>query len=260
MGRPSVNTKREWVLVAALWAAVTALLEIPTWNAFLLPRGYAEEATVSDDAFRFLVRVAIPVFAAVVSTMVVAVARFRTRGVPTEDGEPIRHGRRVAGVWLGVTSSLAVMLIIHPGLTGLAEIQGEPTADLTVRLEGARWFWTVTYPESNVTSRAELVLPAERRIKFEASSKDVIHSVWIPAFRLKVDAVPGRVTVVRATTTKPGTTDDSDQLRLQCAEMCGLGHATMRLTVRVLPPAEFDRWLDQQRQTAVAPLAVEPPK
>lgn len=258
VGRTQGDTKRDLVLLVVVWVAVTALLEVATWNAFLLPAGYAHEARVSDDAFRFLVRVAIPVFAGVVSTMVVAVARFRVRGVPSEDGEPIGNPRRLTTAWLGVTSGLAVMLIIFPGLTGLAEIQGEPHADLTVRIEGARWFWTVSYPAANVSSNTELVLPAGRRVRFETTAKDVIHSVWIPAFRLKADAVPGRVSVIRATITRPGTSDDDDQLRLQCAELCGLGHATMRLTVRVLEPAAFDAWLVQQRQSAVRPAAAPP--
>jgi cytochrome c oxidase subunit 2 len=242
--------RREWVLVGLVWAGLTALLEFVTWNVTLLPHGYSGEAAVSDEAFRFLLRMGIPVFAAVVAVLDVAVGRFRVRGAPDGDGPPVRSHRRLVFGWLGVTTGLALLLVVYPGLVGLADIRGESRADRVVRVEGARWFWTVTYPDAGVTTTAELVVPVGRRIRFEVTSKDVIHSFWVPAFRLKIDAVPGRTTVVYATAERTGTFQRDPGLRLQCAEMCGLGHATMRIPVRVVSEAEFARWLASQRSAA----------
>lgn len=244
--------RREWVLVGLVWAGLTALLEFVTWNVHLLPAGYNAEAGVSDEAFRFLLRLGIPVFAAVVAVLDVAVGRFRVRGRPDGDGPPIRSHRRLSVVWLAVTAGLALSLVVYPGLVGLAEIRGEARADRVVKVEGARWFWTVTYPDAGVTTTAELVLPVGERIRFEVTSKDVIHSFWVPAFRLKIDAVPGRTTVVYASTERTGTFQRDPSLRLQCAEMCGLGHATMRIPVRVVTAAEFRRWLDAQSRSGSA--------
>lgn len=250
--------KREWVLVGLVWAGLTALLEFVTWNVTLLPRGYTAEAVVSDEAFRFLLRMGIPVFAAVIAVLDVAVGRFRVRGSPEGDGPPVRSNRRVVVTWLGVTSALAMLLVVFPGLVGLADIRGAARADRVVRVEGARWFWTVTYPDAGVTTTSELVVPVGRRIRFEVTSKDVLHSFWVPAFRLKIDAVPGRTTVVYATAERTGTFQGDPGLRLQCAEMCGLGHASMRIPVRVVSDAEFGRWLASQRSAGQAPPAGQP--
>ena len=78
-------------------------------------------------------------------------------------------------------------------------------------------------------------------------SHDVIHSLWIPAFRGKIDAVPGITTKVTATPDLLGTFEKDVNFRLQCAELCGAGHALMSMPVRVVERAEFEDWLSEQR-------------
>ncbi len=251
--------RRERLVVGAVWLVLTGLGEVLVWNAPILPGAYAKEADVSDSAFLLLMRLAVPVFAFVLAMLIVSIARFRTREAPAEDGPPLAGNRVVYAAWLAVTSALAVVLIVNPGLVGLAEIRGEPRADMVVRVEAAQWFWTISYP-SGFSTTDELVLPADERIRFEVTSKDVIHSFWIPAFRVKIDAVPGRTTVVYATPTRTGSFDDDFNLRLQCAELCGIGHALMAIPVRVLDEAGFDTWLQEQAQgsaTECSPAGTE---
>ena len=81
-------------------------------------------------------------------------------------------------------------------------------------------------------------------MKFTVQSKDVIHDFWVPAFREKIDAVPGIDTTYSVETTREG------DYAVVCAELCGLGHSTMRQTAHVLPKAEFDSWLCDQRAKA----------
>lgn len=244
--------KREWFPVGALWLVLTVLGEVLVWNAPIFPGDYAREADVSDSAFRLLMRLAVPVFAFVLAMLVVSVVRFRVRGVPAEDGPPMAGNRAVYVLWLVATSALAVVLIVNPGLVGLAEIRGEPRADMVVRVEGAQWFWTISYPEADVATTEELVVPVGKRIRFEVTSTDVLHSFWIPAFRLKIDAVPGRTTVVYATPDRAGSSEQDFNLRLQCAELCGIGHSTMAIPVRVVGEAEFEAWLRDQAQAGAA--------
>jgi cytochrome c oxidase subunit II len=92
----------------------------------------------------------------------------------------------------------------------------------------------------------ELVLPVNRPIDFRIQTKDVIHSFWVPQFRLKSDAVPGLTTAIRLTPDKVG------RYEVVCAELCGLGHSTMRQFVRVLPAAEFNSWVSERRKAAGA--------
>lgn len=88
------------------------------------------------------------------------------------------------------------------------------------------------------------MVPLGKRVRYDVRSKDVLHSFWVPAFRTKIDAVPGLVTQVRITATETGTMDDDINLRIQCAELCGAGHATMMLPVRVVSDAEWNDYVE----------------
>jgi cytochrome c oxidase subunit 2 len=83
-------------------------------------------------------------------------------------------------------------------------------------------------------------------VKFDVVTRDVIHSFWVPAFRLKTDTVPGLTTNIRVTPNKLGNFD------IVCAELCGLGHSVMRGTTHVVTPQAFDAWLAKQKPGASA--------
>jgi cytochrome c oxidase subunit 2 len=85
-----------------------------------------------------------------------------------------------------------------------------------------------------------------RPVEFKIRSKDVIHSFWVPQFRLKSDAVPGLTTKIRVTPDKAGNYE------VVCAELCGLGHSTMRQFVRVVPADEFQSWVSEEKKAASA--------
>lgn len=78
-------------------------------------------------------------------------------------------------------------------------------------------------------------------------SHDVIRSLWIPAFRVKIDAVPGMTTTVKATPDLLGDFGQDVNFRIQCAEICGVGHSIMQIPVRVVERSEFDEWISEQR-------------
>jgi len=236
--------KRDGLIVAVLWAALTVLGEVLLWNIRMFPPEDAREAGIADDAFRVLLRLSIPVFALVLVMLVYSVLRYRIRGTPREAGAPLWGSRRVYVPWLAVTGALAILLIVNPGLTGLADIRGEQRADLRVQMTASQWSWLVSYPDyGGVSSLDEMVLPVGKRVRFEVTSTDVLHSFWIPAFRIKIDAVPGRTTVVYATTTRTDSYAQDFNLRVQCAELCGLGHASMNLPVRIVGDSEFEQWV-----------------
>lgn len=234
--------RRHLAATAILWAALTAVGFWAAVRADVLPSAAAREAVIIDDAFRLLMLLGVPVFTFVLAVLLYSLARFRVRGEPQQDGPPLFGRGAVPWIWLLVTSALAVYVIFNPGLRGLAELRAHPTADLVVRVEGSRWLWKFSYPQHGVTAR-EVVLPVNRRVRFDVTATDVLHSFWIPAFRVKIDAVPGMVTHVLVTPTATGSFEDNFHLRLQCAELCGLGHHLMRSPVRVVEPAEFDAWV-----------------
>src|SRR5436190_1821159 len=115
------------------------------------------------------------------------------------------------------------------------------TQEMRIAVTGEQFTWTYTYPK-NVTggknlTTDELYLPTGRSVDFRIRAKDVLHDFWVPAFRMKMDAVPGITTHCRVTPTKPGV------YPVVCAELCGIGHATMRSTVRVVSPDAFKKFI-----------------
>tara|TARA_B100000315_G_scaffold132101_1_gene121551 strand:+ start:650 stop:1396 length:747 start_codon:yes stop_codon:yes gene_type:complete len=243
--------KTHALLAFLLWAVLTAVGEVlaVTWDYF--PLAAAREAEIVDDAFYALVVMSVPVIAFVLAAVIYSILRFRQRGDQLEDGPPIHTNRGVVIGWFTVTSLLTVVLIIFPGTLGLLDLRDHTDAEeqLVVQVQSSRWIWIMTYPEQGVTT-TELVLPIGREVRFEVSATDVLHAFWVPAFRMKIDAVPGQKTFVYATPDRIGTFDDDPGYRLQCAELCGPGHADMRASVRVVEPGEFEAWVAENKPSA----------
>lgn len=234
---------KRYVIVGGLWAALTAAGLAWAASADLHPFGASREARISDDAFDLLLLLSVPVMAFVLVVGGYAIARDRARG-SDEDGPPVRRNRAFELGWLLVTSALAVLVIITPGFTGLDELAAEPEPDMIIDVQGERWSWEFTYVDMDRRTRGTLVIPVDTRIMFRVTSTDVIHSFWIPAMRIKVDAVPGQVTKTMLTAEELGTFEDEAGLRVQCAELCGVGHARMWTDVRVVSQEEFEAFID----------------
>lgn len=235
--------RKTWLPVGLLWLGYTVLLVALTKYVNVLPTEWAEEAHVVDEAFLLLMYLGAPVMAIVLAVMTWGAIGWRSSGAAREDG-PNQHNNRVlVTTWLIGTSALAIGILINPGFVGLAEIRGEPSSDYVIELEAAQFFWEVTY-HNGATALDELVVPAEKRVRYDVSSIDVVHSFWVPAFRVKIDAVPGVPTQAYVTATAEGTIDDDINLRVQCAELCGAGHANMAMPVRVVSEAEFNEYVE----------------
>lgn len=240
---------RHLIVPAALFALLTVIGEVVVASVDLLPLNpaMAREAVVSDDALRLLFSLAVPVGAFTLAALLYGVTAFRRPGGPGEDGPPIRGHRAVTGLWLALTSALTLVVIVTPGLTGLAAMAQSGDADIVVGVSAQRWSFAVSYPQYGVSKAKEMVLPVNKRVKLELSAVDVVHGVWIPAFRIKKDAVPGLVTVMYVTPTRLGTYESDVNLRVQCSQLCGLAHSTMHMPVRVVSEAEFQAWLAQNK-------------
>lgn len=236
---------RHLAIAGILWVVFTALAFAGTTLMNPFPTVGAEEAEFSDHAFRLMTYMGSPVFGFVMAALVYSILRFRAPG-PGLDGPPIKGTGLVPRVWLVTTSTLAVVVMIYPGLTGLAELRRDRTYDLEVNVTGFRWAWVAQYPEG--FSAQELVLPAHQRVKFNitAPAGDVLHSFWVPAFRLKIDAVPGQITHLYITPTELGDGATDPAYRVQCAELCGLYHARMAMPVRVVEPDEYRAWVAEK--------------
>jgi cytochrome c oxidase subunit II len=195
-----------------------------------------------DTLYLVTLGIAVPIFVLVMTVAIYSVVRFRARPGDTRDGAPVHGSARLEVVWVAVPFLIVSALAAYSWIV-LDDIEARSPQALRVDVRGQQFAWTFQYPQRGgpPVQSEQLVLPVGRQADFRIQASDVIHSFWVPAFRIKQDAVPGLKTETRTTPTRVGSFD------VVCAELCGAGHATMRQTVRVLPPAEFDRWLASRR-------------
>jgi cytochrome c oxidase subunit 2 len=255
----NVTWRKDAIIAGTVWLILTVIGELIVWGWIrgIMPIRYAETATIIDDAFLYLTALAVPVFTFVIAMVLVSLVRFGSFRRPSRDGASFRGEPKTFGLWLVVTGALALSLIIFPGLVGIAQIRGQQDVNdpLLLDVKAARWAWAIEYPEGVLVGDEpgeSMVLPLGRPVRFEITSVDILHSFWIPAFRVKIDAVPGAVTQVTVTPDKPGAYPEEPLMRIQCAELCGLNHSTMALPIRVVEEAEFEQWLAEQQAAGEA--------
>jgi cytochrome c oxidase subunit 2 len=243
------NTKIDLIVVAALWIVATAITYWWLSTTSFQPMGASTSAEISDDSFDLLLKLSVPVTTFVLVVIGYSVIRFRAAPDDTDDSAPVRSNRLFVGLWIAITAVLAVYVIINPGFTGLAALADGRDAEMTIEVTAQQWNWTYRYVEEDleIARAEELVLPMDVPIVFVITSKDVIHSFWIPAFRIKMDAVPGLESRTYTTATELGDFGGDDGFRVQCAELCGTGHSNMSTTVSVLSQADFDAWVEFEK-------------
>jgi cytochrome c oxidase subunit II len=195
-----------------------------------------------DHLFSIYVPIGLGVFAVIVVTMLLAVLVFRRR--PPEKAARWHENNALEGSYallLALTAAFLLYLTFNAEHKVDTVANREPPA-LTVNVTGAKWEWTFQYPafgfsvHSGTVGNQPLVVPANEAIRFNLTSVDVIHSLWVPALRYKHDLIPGSVQVTTLTFTRSGT------FAGQCAEFCGLRHADMIFTVRAVGAPQFAAW------------------
>jgi cytochrome c oxidase subunit II len=232
------------MLITGVVAAVlvtAGALAIP-W----FPKSASGSAHEIDTLYDVLLICSVPIFVLVMTVAIYSVIKFRARPDDTRDGAPIHGHTTLEIVWVTIPFLMVTGLAIY-GWVVLNDIEAKQPNELQVQVTGQQFIWNFDYPKERVKSQ-ELVLPKDRPVHFRIRTKDVVHSFWVPEFRLKSDAVPGLTTHVRLTPDRVG------HYQVVCAELCGVGHATMRADVRVLPKAQFASWV-KRNQKGPAPVA-----
>jgi cytochrome c oxidase subunit 2 len=208
------------------------------------PTSASTQADDIDTLWDVLLIVSVPIFVLVSIVVVFSVKEFRQRpGEELLDGPPIHGNTRLEVVWTAIPAIILVVLCgyAYKVLHDIEKAPANAAQELKVQVYGQQFTWTFEYREGGKKIKTtRLYLPEGRSVKFEVHSKDVLHDFWIPAMRMKIDAVPGITTHFRVTPTKTG------RYPIVCAELCGLGHAFMRQTAYVLPEAKFKDWLDKK--------------
>jgi cytochrome c oxidase subunit 2 len=200
--------------------------------------------------FTLYMAIAVAVAGLVLGTLAYAVVRYRRR----EGRSPraVKGLKPAEGVWVGLVAATVVVLLVATFRTEdrVDAVPSDPPQ--TVHAVAFQWGWRFGYPGTGVsiTGNAErpptLVIPAGVPVRFEITSRDVIHSFWVPALRFKRDAFPNRTSAFDLVV-DPGVTTTG-----HCAEFCGLGHDAMDFELVSMEPHDFDRWLRRRESRAGA--------
>ncbi len=203
----------------------------------MMPVAASAEAHHVDHAFKIILWLSIPIYSLVMAALVYALLFFRSKNA-LDQGEKFdkSRGRWVEALWI------AASFVITIGLAAFGSIElrrlhaTQQQADLDVNVNASQFSWEFYYPmQGQYTSR--LILPVNKKARLIFKSADVIHSFWVPEFRLKQDVVPGKVTQLVITPTVKGS------YSLRCSELCGSDHTVMTAGVDVVDEKEFeDRW------------------
>ncbi|MGH2763475.1 MAG: cytochrome c oxidase subunit II [Thermoleophilaceae bacterium] len=234
-GHPVAQMIGIGIVASLIGIGITLLID---W----FPTDASGAASQIDTVYDVLLIASVPVFVLVMTIAIYSVVRFRARPGDTRDGAPIHGNTRLEVIWVTIPFLMVTALAVYAWVV-LDDIEAKQPNELPVNVTARQFTWSFGYPGEEVRS-TELVLPEDRPVDFRITTEDVIHSFWVPEFRLKSDAVPGLTTRIRLTPTRVG------RYQVVCAELCGIGHSTMRQTVRVVPPGEFDSWLADQREAA----------
>ena len=249
MGSEQITTSpqsRRSIVQALVIAAIASALGIALGLLIdWFPIAASEEAEQIDTLYDILIIASVPMFVLVCTVVLYSVANFRMRpGEELKDGPPIHGNTRLEVIWTLIPAILMFGLSAYAYVI-LDDIEdAKAQSPMKVRVVGEQFTWTFYYPGENgekEVASSQLYVPVGKQILFQVQSKDVLHDFWVPAFRQKIDAVPGITTNFKVTPNRKGTYE------IVCAELCGLGHAVMRQTARVLDQAKFDTWLADKR-------------
>jgi len=230
------------MLVIGVVASIVGLIPLLLLDWF--PVQASTAAPAIDTLYDVLLIASWPIFVLVMTVAIYSVVKFRARPGDKGDGAPIHGNTMLEIVWVTIPFLLVSGLAIYAWIV-LDDIEQPRAETMIVEVTGQQFAWSFEYPQpagAEPVQSNELVLPVGRPVQFKIEALDVIHSFWIPAFRLKSDAVPGIETSYRVTPSREGRYD------AVCAELCGLGHSTMRQTVSVIPETEFATWLEERQQ------------
>lgn len=238
------------VIVSVLVVLATALVILGLHAMDLTPQLASEEGALVDQMFEWQIYVISFVFALIMVIVLYSVVVFRRKPGDTGDGKYVKGNVPLEIAWT-LIPFIVVMGFGVVSARQLAEMTAMEADELVVEVTGFQYGWRFDYPGYDVSS-TDLHLPRGRPVRFKIISTDVIHSFWVPEFRIKQDAVPGMWTTLRVTPSELGT------FRIRCAEICGYAHSVMFADVVVVEPDDFEAWLAGEEAEAKEPAEMTP--
>jgi len=206
-----------------------------------------------DQAFWIHIWISVLLFLSVIGPMIYFAWKYRADKVKNEDIGTLTHHTLLEITWT-VIPVIILMVFFYYGYSSMKVLRTMPaeSESIVIKMEGKKWSWSHTYPANKsgyVHKTAELYVPKDQNVilKMTAPVNDVIHSYYVPAFRMKEDVVPGRETKQWFNSPVIGSYD------VECAEYCGTRHSYMLSKIHVISRAEYDEWFESAKRTPGAP-------
>ena len=210
-----------------------------------LPEVASNLASKVDAVIWFITVISLVFFILISIFLVYFAIRYRRRQ-ENEETPYITGSHVLETIWTIIPSILLIVIFVY-GFVVYKDMRTPPEDSLEVTVIGRQWLWQFKYNNGKTTLN-ELYIPEGRPIKLVMTSEDVLHSFFVPAFRVKQDLVGGMYTYLWFTPTKTGTYE------LYCTEYCGTGHSAMLGKVVVMSPEEYEKWEKGEEEKAVASL------
>ena len=237
-------------LIVGILVIVGAILTYFGVNImWIFPAEASAQAVPIDWLWDLQIKVMSFLFALIVVPMLYSLIVFRRRKGETGEGEHFEGNTQLEIAWT-LVPLVAVLVMAYIGAGNLAQVRRADPNAVVVNVTGIQWSWKFEYDNGVVSD--ELHMPVGKQVLLKMTSTDVIHSFWVPEFRVKQDLVPGRITELRITPTLAGN------YNVRCAELCGTSHSYMEKPVIVTSQADFDTWMSGQ--VALAAEASQTPE
>lgn len=240
--KPTRRNSMKHIIAAALVVIVLSVVSIFALTQIrLLPTQASLQAVPIDDLFQIHFIAIAVLFSLIVGFMLYSIVVFRRRKGDTSDGVHMEGSTSLEVTWT-IVPLATVLVVSFIGAGTLSETVRADPQPVEVNVIGQQWSWRFEYPEYDIRS-TDLVLPVNKQALLHMSSIDVIHSFWVPEFRVKQDALPGGDEMIRDIRITPS---QEGEYKVRCAELCGQAHATMLAPVVVMSQVDFDAWVNEQ--------------
>jgi cytochrome c oxidase subunit 2 len=238
-----MQNSRHFVIIAVLIGVVTVLSYLGLNSIGLMPVEASAQSVPIDWLFNLEIKLIAFFFALIMVPLLYSLFVFRRKDGDDSDAEHIEGNTALEITWTAIPLVIVIALGII-GADNLRQVRAVDPQAMGVNVVAFQWGWRFEYPEGFTSNK--LYLPANKQVLLKMQSLDVIHSFWVPEFRIKQDVVPGRIEEYRITPIRIG------EYKVRCAEICGTSHAYMESPVVVVSQANYDTWLAEQVAAAQA--------
>jgi cytochrome c oxidase subunit 2 len=249
-------TRVTYVRLVAAMLVVSAVSSVILLQFDWFGDAGSEQAGPIDTLFDVMIVLSCVVFSIVMVMFTYAIWKFRVKPGDEGDGKPIHGNTKLEIAWTVIPT---VIVLFGAGYSWvvLDDIEAKDADAMPVNVIGQQFKWTFEYPDEPVgtgesatpLTTSQLHVPVGQQLDVTMTALDVLHSFWVPEWRIKRDAVPsGNPEDEGIDNNFVVTPDEEGTFSLICTELCGTGHSTMRAFVVVESQEDFDRWIEEQKQ------------